>query len=226
MVLISTMKWGTTLTTSIQVSSSRDLSDYNEVVHLPCTELPSGITLSGISWLAEKSALPDHDEVFRILKFVYALIVRKLGEYSVWVIAGCSVWQPDTRIVRYRKLWGAMKARGIDTQQLISPAERMLQQDGKLKFFGAAQLSESSLKTAVDILLEERCAYLAVLPIHFDIQELLQIGWTGDLLEDYELAIRLSKAGGALIKRVGEFDDRERGFVLVGLPEFVNGFVK
>ncbi|WP_200157356.1 hypothetical protein [Allochromatium vinosum] len=223
---MSTTKRGIILTTDIQVASSQNLSIHNDVMHLPCSNVPLGIILGGMSWLVVRSDLSERDEFLRVLRIVYALIVRKLQEYSVWVIVGNSAWQPDTRIVRYQKLWGAMKRRGIDTQRFISFTERMIEKDGRLKFFGGALLSELSLETAVDILLEERCMYFAVLPAHFDIQELLRIGWSGDLIEDCDLAINLSKAGGALIKRVGEFDDRERGLILTGLPVIVKALLK
>lgn len=85
-------------------------------------------------------------------------------------------------------------------------------------------MSESTLKTTVNVLLKERCGYLAVIPPNLDIQEVLSIGWTGCLARDCALVVSLSQAGGALITRVGEFDDRERGFVLIGLPDLVSAF--
>lgn len=134
-LLILPMKREIAPTDSIKLSNSYDLSSPNDLLHLQCSGLPSGLTLAGVGWLTVNLASSSHDDAFRVLKLVYASIVRALEGKTVWLIAGLSAWQPDTRIVRYRKFWGAMKARGVDTQDLLSPAEQMLEQDGELRFY-------------------------------------------------------------------------------------------
>ena len=137
------------------------------------------------------------------------------------MLAGSSAWQENSRIVRHHKLWGALKARGIEVPTSGRRTEVSVQRDTKLKFFGAAQVFDASLGLIVRVLLNERCAYLVAVPGQFDIDALLGTGWTGDFESDTDLILRLSSGLGVLLKSVGEFDDPEKGVVCVGQPSLI-----
>lgn len=203
-----------TMTTNIKVISTPDISMINEVIGAIYESEDSELVLSAASFLVSdvlKGAL------IGVLGFVYSLINKNMPDYNVWLFLGNSAWQPDTRIVRYRKLWGALKFRGNVVLGSDS-YESVVEADGKLKFFGAVRLSELSIATVIDVIVDERCSYIVALPKNFEVQSALNIGWSGNLSEDFGLCCCVCEQKGLLIKQVGEFDDRERGFVSIGLP--------
>lgn len=211
------------MTTDIRVVSASDLSDANEVINLSNIPLPEGMTLAGVCWFVV--GYSAYEALLSVSRFVCGLIWKKLPDYKVWLFVGNSAWQPDTRIVRYRKLWGALAARGIKISHTNNTQEVMRETEGKLKFFGAAQLSELSIESAVKALLEEYCTYLIVLPSAVGPESILNIGWSGNITDDSEVIANLIKSGGLLIKRFGEFDDEERGVVAIGQPELVRNLM-
>ncbi|MDJ0657771.1 MAG: hypothetical protein QNJ40_26665 [Xanthomonadales bacterium] len=94
--------------------------------------------------------------------------------------------------------------------------------EGKLRFFGAVQISEFSIDAVAKALLEELCAYIAVLPDDFSPRGILEIGWSGRFFEDLPLLEGVSEVDGLLLKRIGEFDDQEWGLIAVARPPLVN----
>jgi hypothetical protein len=207
------------MTIDIRVVSVPDIFVDNEVINLGRVRQQEGSVLAGASWSVV--GVPAHDALLSTLRFVYGLIGEKLHNYIVWLFIGNSAWQPDTRIVRYRKLWGALAARGMEISNTFDKQEVMCESDGKLKFFGVAQLSELSIRSAAKVIFEERCTYLVALPSSTGPGDFLGIGWSGDLVEDSKFINGLAEYDGLLIKRFGEFDDEERGLVAIGRPELV-----
>lgn len=214
------MKLAITMITDIRAVSAPDLSVDNEVIDLSRTVLPGGKRLSGVCWSVVGGSAGE--ALLSVLSFFYGLTLKKLPDYGVWLLVGDSVWQPDTRIVRYHRLWGALAARGLKVSHACNPQELMIVEDGKLKFFGAIKLSELSVKSVAEVLLRERCAYVSVLPGSVEPKGILELGWTGDLAEDFKLLIGLVEDGGLLVKRYGEFGDREKGVVAIGCSKPIN----
>lgn len=217
------MKQAITMTTDIRVVSAPDLSVANEVINLSCVPLPEDEVLAGVYWFSVGCSACE--ALQSVLRFVYGLIVKKMPGYRVWLLVGNSAWQPDTRIVRHRKLWGALTARGINISHSCNAQEVMREEDGALKFFGSVQLSELSTESVVNVLLEENCSYIVALPGTIEPDNFVDIGWSGDLSGDFKIIETLIKCGGLLFKRSGEFDDKEKGIVGVGQPALVNLFV-
>jgi hypothetical protein len=208
--------------TNIRLVSAADLSVSNEVMNFNRREL-HGSTLAGAAWIID-GATP-RDALLSTLKLAYNSISKKLPDHVIWLLIGSSAWEPDTRIVRYRKLSGALAGRGIKISHASDWQEIMLESAGKIKFFGAMRLSELSVNSVVHTLLEEHCTYLVALPYDRPPQGVLEIGWSGNLAEDYDTVIYVSTLGGLLLKSVGEFDDNERGVVAIGQPGLVTALL-
>ena len=207
------------MTTDIEVVTAYDLSLNNEVMNLNQIQLLGDEKLAGASWTLTWALA--YDALLAAVSQVYSLIISKFPGYHVLLFTGNSAWQPDTRIVRYWKLWKAMRLNGIEIPQTNLSNEICLESEGKVKFFGAMQLSDSSIHVAVKAILNYRCTYLVALPYHIDIQEMLELGWTGIFSEDANIIVNIYKQNGLLIKRYGEFDDREKGLVVIGKPELI-----
>lgn len=215
-----TTKREITMITDIRVVSAPDLSVDNEVLNLSSIPLPEGKTLAGVCWFVVDYSV--YEALLSVFRFIYGLICKKFPDYRVWLLVGNSAWQPDTRIIRYRKLWNALAVRGVKVSHSWNAQEVMHEKEGKLKFFGATQLSKLSVESVVKALLEERCSYIIVLPKAVGPESIIDIGWSGNLADDLDFIDALTRSGGLLIKRFGEFDDEERGMISVGRPALVN----
>ncbi|WP_162574078.1 hypothetical protein [Variovorax sp. PBL-H6] len=177
--------------------------------------------LAGVSWVADE--VPPYDAFLAVLNHVLALVKEKLPRNELWLLAGTRAWQPDTRVVRYYKLWGALRARGLKVPSNIKSSEEvMVQSEGKLKFFGATRLSEFAAEDVAQFLLKEHCAYLVALPSKHLLYALLRLGWVGDISADLKIINHVAEADALLLKKIGEFDDRGRGLVAIGCPPVVN----
>lgn len=213
------MKSEIIMTTDIKVTSAPDLLVNNEVFNIRCAGKRGGGELSVASFL---TAGASSDSVSSVLSYLYDLIEKKFPDYDLWFFLGSSAWQPDTRIVRHRKLWGALKFRGYEVVGGSNSQEYIVEAEGKIKFFGALRLSKLSIETVASVLETERCSYVAALPKGFDVRVALDRGWSGDVEEDLSFHYLLSEKQGLLFKKVGEFDDGERGFISVGLSEQIS----
>lgn len=213
---ILTMSLRTTMTIEVQILIAPDISVSNEVINLSYrADTPSRV-LSAASFLAADSS---NASLNIVLGFICKTIENKIPSYEVWLFISSSTWQSDTRVVRYRGLWGALKLRGVDVPGGVNSQEILVEQGGRLKFYGAQYLPDFSIKSVANAVLSERCSYIVVLPKNVDIQSSLKVGWTGDASEDLEFINCICDKGGLVFKKVGEFDDREWGFVCIGFPE-------
>lgn len=208
-----------TMTTNVRVVVAPDLFLDNEIINLRCARGLERQALAGVSWSVKGGVACEG--LLSVLTFVYGLVKRRLLDHRVWLLVGNSAWQPDTRVVRYRKLWKSLAARGIEISNACEKQELMYELDGKLKFFGAIQLSGLYVRTVVDVFLQERCSYMSVLPGSTGIEGVLGAGWSGDIAADFNFITSLIERGGLLVKRFGEFDDEEIGVMAIGRPELV-----
>lgn len=210
-----------TTISSIQVERAADLSVENPVMNFRGAQLSPDVSIAGANWLL--AGLPPLEALHSVLGCLLRLISTKMPTHKCWLIIGSSAWQPKSRLVNHRKLWGALTVRGIEI-----PGDNRMQYTqegggGKLKFFGAVQISEFSVNAVTQALFEELCAYIVVLPDGCSPRALLEIGWSGRLSDDFALLERVSEADGLLLRRIGEFDDEEWGLVAVGKPRVSDG---
>lgn len=214
-----TMKLEITMTIDIQVVSTPDIAITNDVINPRWAGEDFTSVLSGARFLVSDAS---NISLTGMLSFIYSLIDKKLPRYDIWLLLGNSAWQPDTRIVRYRKLWGALRFRGGEILGGSDSQESVVEACEKLKFFGALRLSELSIATVIDVIIEERCSYIVATPKSFDVKRILDVGWSGSVGEDFSLCSHVCEENGLLFKQVGGFDDREWGFISIGLSEVTN----
>lgn len=175
--------------------------------------------MAAISWFLSGESISTLQ--LKILNIIINLITEKLTKYNVWLFIGNSTWQPDTRVVRYRKLWNALKARGVEIPHFGETFEQMQESAQGLKFFGAKLISELSTTSVIQAIHEERCAYILALPKDISIDQALDKGWQVNNIFDRELLKFIAKSNGIILKAVGEFDDYEAGFVGIAKPELI-----
>lgn len=211
------------MTTDIQVASATDLSVENSVMNVRSEAFPAGVSLAGATWLTV--GVPPSEAMRIVLQFVLGEVRRRASEFSIWLFVGHSAWQPDTRIVRYHKLWGSLRARGTEIPLLGRQQEALLESEAGLKYFGAVQASEFTAESLAQVLLKERCAYLILGPDSMDVTKIIKQGWSGELSEDVSLLMGVSQAEGLTLKILGEFDDKEWGILAIGQPSILSALL-
>lgn len=223
-VPISMIPAAITMITDIKMESAQDLFIKNEVMNLDRTSFTVGKSLAGAGWQAIGSS--PHEALSHVLKVVFALLKEKLRRLELWLLAGTSAWQPNTRVVRHYKLWGGLRVRGLEIPPDSQSMEVLIESGIGVKFFGAAKLSDfDAVDIIVKILLEEHCTYLAALPSDLSPSALLNIGWSGDLRSDSKIINYIAESDGLLLKQTGEFDAYERGIVSIGHPSIVKALI-
>ena len=209
------------MTTDVEVVSASDLFVPNKVFNVDDAGTDKMLSVAKFSVVGASSY-----SVSVILNFLYELIENKYPEHDLWILLGSSAWQPDTRIVRHRKLSGALKARGLTIAGDSDWQEHAIEAEGKIRFFGGLRFSKPAINTVADVLEKERCSYVVALPKTFDVMSLLNQGWLGELKCDLDFLDVISKKNGLIFKKVGEFDDGERGLLFVGLPDVMEDLLR
>lgn len=202
------------LITKIQVSRTVNVFEKNEVFNLDRPCMPVGMVLSGASWVAAYSSISESR--LAVLRGIFDRMSGMRGGLRTWLFIGNLAWQDDTRIVRYRKLWEGLRARGIEIVQSGESYEHVVEAAGKLKYFGGKLISKKSSESVIKAIDEEQCAYIMILPGGIAVEELFSKGWSCESNFDEKLLEFVARHNGAVLKAVGEFDDIEAGFVAVG----------
>jgi len=211
------------MTTDIKIDFCLDVSKENEVFHFDKDRLPPKYIIAGISWVKDyESRTKTRSD---ILRHIVSLLNDKFSNINIWYFTGHSLWQCDSRILRYYGLWGGLKAQGVMIDQFSELHEKLIECDGKLKFFGAAKIADQSIESVAEAIAQKSCSYVVVLPQNTDIKETLRKGWHSDYSFDKQLIEYVIKNNGLLFKAVGEFDDLETGFVGLASPDLITKLV-
>lgn len=210
------------MTTDVYVRRADDVFAENDVLNVRPVDTHRAVALAAVTWcVTDMSARGAH---MAAAKCAIDTISEKLANYTVYLLAGHTAPQRDTRIVRYRKLWSSLSVRGLpiageDLGESIVPAG-----DG-LRCFGLRRLGEGDVESAVAVLEEERASLVVAIPEQDDaiLRQAVEIGWPPpEQHPGTELLIDVARAGGIVLWTIGGFDDREAGFAAVALPEVVN----
>ncbi len=213
-----------TLTTDLKRTSTTDVSKENDTYHISEDKLLVSMKVGACSWLLPSTS---HFEArLTVLKIIFSLILAKMPNLKLWYFVGDSAWQSDSRIIRHKKLFKRLKARGIEVTHTTKSIEHMKESDGKLKFFAATCFSELSIDSIVKAIAEEPCSYIVAVPDSFDIDSALCNGWDASDYIDRNILDNVVQSGGLLFKVIGAFDDKESGFVGFGKPEMVTQLVQ
>jgi hypothetical protein len=203
------------MTTEINVGVAEDAFKENDLIKLERSAYEMTIELSAADWIAKRT--PCDAALVEVLRFVYRSIYERMSGYHLWLLLGNTRWQDDSRITRYRKLFNSLKAQGLDFEAVENRREFMVEQGGKLKFFGAVRLEEKALVLVPKAMQPGSCTYLLALPdIVPELSE--SSGWSGRLNKDIELIQPNVRKNGIVFQRVGYFDDPEVGLVALGKP--------
>ncbi|WP_159670187.1 hypothetical protein [Andreprevotia sp. IGB-42] len=210
------------MTIDIKVASCDDVSVKNGVINFGDVDFFKGTILAARRWVA--SATSPEGALSSVLQFVCDTLSRGLPEYELWILVGNSAWQPDTRIIRYKRLWKILMEQGFELSTLRPLPEVLVERDGELRFFGVFRLQNAST-SVVKMMLSEYRTYMLAIPGGLKIQDFLKIDWLGNVEDDGHFLSAVGNGGGLAIKVVGGFDDQERGLVAIGKPYLIGSLL-
>lgn len=212
------------MTTDLKLLSSTDVFRENDIVRLERSAFPADIRLSAAEWSVERRGHPD--AFLLVLNFVLGQVMDRLGDYDLWLLTGDSAWQTDTRIVRYRKRFNSLKMRGIDFEAMSDRSESMIEQDGKLKFFGVVRFDVSVFSTVPLTMTPGACTYIVAKPKSNPWEFPLSAGWAGKWNDDGQMIAAIAAIGGIAFQRFGFFDDPQVGLIAIGSPDVLERIVR
>jgi hypothetical protein len=203
-----------TMTTEIKLMVRASALNDNEIVVFDKSAFIDQQELMVAEWTVEE---PSSDCCFeKVLRFVFESLGHRLNSYKPWLLIGNTAWRPDTRVARYRKLFNSLAASGINFEGVAERCEELIEQDGKIKFFGAVRLDESVLSLVPQIMSYRSSTYIAVMPDGEEGSLPITEGWSGQWSKDSSLVRAISNRRGVLLQRTGFFDDPECGLIAIG----------
>lgn len=211
------------MNTDIYVEVCNNPSTANVVYNMDAKLLPSRESISVASWFSAQR--DSHKVKCKALHMICESVLGCMEQPNVWLFVGDSVWQDDTRITRYKKLWKRLEQRGFRVVEATRYEEQLAEQGGHIKYFGSAMISIRSIASAVKIMDEEKASYIVVLPKHVSPSHILSTGWGAGQGFDPDLLKEIVSLDGLLFKAIGEFDDNERGMVGIGGSGLINCLV-
>lgn len=211
------------MTTDLRVLRAADVFVDNDVLCLPLDRRAAEQPLAGAAWLVCGAAPKDAHR--RALSHAASLVITKLTGYVLWLLAGHTAWQPDSRVTRHRKLWGALKARHLVAPFGRSTEEQLVETADGIRFFGGIQLGLGSLEQVIAILEAEPISHLVALKVQDGAvaERLVHDGWERARVGPSASVVSAVKGvGGIVFRLVGDFDDRESGCVALAKPEVLD----
>ncbi|SDI92085.1 hypothetical protein [Pseudomonas abietaniphila] len=203
------------MTTNVEIATVKNVFEENDVLMLKKNLSMGNQPLTAATFFVKGTV---RTSVSFVLEYLYKKMVSNLDGFEAWLVLGNTARQPDTRIVRHRGLWGALKSRGLEVRGGSKAYEKAYEESGGIKFFGAQRLSTFSIASVSELLFQERCAYILLIPGGFAVQGMMDKKFCGELDDDLSGFMEVLQVGG-LLKKIGEFDDRESGFVMLATSE-------
>ena len=201
-----------TMTTRGRIVIAANTSQPNDVFQF------SGPTpLAAVGWLFRRPPREAH-----MLAFSAAGTAALVGLPScrLWLLASHSSPQPNSVLVRHRRLWSALEARGLRipdgerTDEFSNPSENGLRWSGAIRLFDRAQLP------LVAALVEAEPAALLIAiqsVLEHEVVGIVRAGWSylaGN--PPPEIMTWLGGREALVFWPVGAFDDPESGVVALG----------
>jgi hypothetical protein len=209
----------------------RDLSRIKELLET----LPK---LSAFGFIGTYSAhLRNSEEVWdRIEKAVAHIVFSKDAGHMLWpwLFVAHGAWQPDTRIVRYNKLWKQLvKGYNLRSDQISDEIE--IKGESGLRYALSCRLGEDTFSSGLRILQNRSSAIILSnrndmaseqsVQRFFSIAFPLRKGVPDNSIDWAALVSAYCPNGEIVVGPISGFDDREHSHYMIGLPNQLDFFI-
>jgi hypothetical protein len=215
------------MTIKLEIRRAADVFADNEVMLLRGEARLRRMRIAGVAWLVEGE--PVREAHRRSLSEATSLVMTKLAGYALYLLAAHSTWQPDSRVIRHRKLWGSLKARGLTIPDGREVEEGLVETSEGLRFFSALRLGSGPVDPVVAILEDEPASHLVALDTHADgvASELARSGWRRPPFgPSMDVLGAVCGVDGVVFWPIGRFDDREAGCAAFARTPVLNGLLR
>jgi hypothetical protein len=198
-----------------------DLFNANEVLNLRRTDQDVA-NLAGLAWIFP---LPPRAGHLQGSVAACTAVTRAVPGSRLWLLAGHTAVQPNSVVVRRRRLWMSLSTRGLSVPSQARTEEfEVVAGSGRRWFGGALLVGAGDLRLACAVIEDEQASAIVAIPQSAEthLTDLLGAGWSKERMQPArEIVAALDRWDGLLFFPVGEFDDRESGVVVVGRPDLV-----
>lgn len=203
------------MTTSPRFIEADDLRVANEVLSVaaPCAVEGKGYLLCNESLIAATAIS---------MKMLYERHAKLRSGFEYWLLVQLGGWVPDTRIARYRKLWGAYAKSDVVLPNGIKTDEVMVKTADGLNFFGGIKCENLDFSSVAKLVRAGRGFVLVAVETSQASEFITSVtreGWglspRSSLFPPEEIVGALCLFDAFLYWPVGGFDDREIGSVLL-----------
>lgn len=199
-----------------------DVFSENEIISLDRDSFSECFSASVAEWVVGRVGVPNPlDEIFKLLR---AKFRENFDAYDFWLLMGDSVWQSDTKLARHKGLFGKLKLGGEDFGSNAECCEAVIEQDGKIKLFGAIKMEEE-VDDISKFMRPGSCTYIAARDRNSDWKFPIYAGWSGEWRQDIDVISKIVGNGGVILRRTGFFDDPEIGLQALGSQEILRRIV-
>jgi hypothetical protein len=207
------------MTTDPRIIVSPNVYHQNDGIVFP---LPEGEhrDLSAISMVAQ--ARPNLKTArLGCLLWATDLVSSALPTYKLWLLACQTVWQPDTRVVRFGGLWKWFERAGIPLPNGKRSSEVVRVMNDKFRSFGWIEIEQQELfSTDVVLRAEHATMLVATMGDPPDLESYLKAGWATVSPSTMAFWAEMSQVAaeheGLFLRPFGSFDDREAGVNIIG----------
>ncbi len=218
---ISTTQPVTTMTIKREIRTASDLSKDNDILVLRNESL--SCALSAVAMISSFEPIPSSQAA--ALNFIDATVKEKLPDFEAWLLVGHATWQPDTKIARYKKLSSYLDYGRLCAAEAKQIGECIVESDRGIKFFDALQCSRFNIDEIVALQRDARACVLIYTKNNEAlnlVERFLKTGWDRDNHFIPSILLNAVCSSNLLICcPLGEFDDSESGYAIVGRPEII-----
>lgn len=187
----------------------------NRLVRLP-TEV--GCSLAGGALFAKHLDPPLVDGLI-------SLVEGKVFGARHFLMIGHEVWQSDSRIVRFNKLWRALATRSITLPAGERSEEYPVESEAGIKFFGFIECANAEAQRILDVLQSGLASALIATSAKNPgdlLRSVAKLGWEKPRLHPpVEILKTACYTDTIVYMPVGCFDEVENGFAILAKPSWI-----
>lgn len=210
------------MATEFELRRTNDVFTDNDVIGLDWKTW-SGPNLGAVAWLTRSSS-PREAHLAAFAQVAHSILSDR-PEYALVLLTCHSDWLTDSRLVRRRRLWGSLRARGLSLPAGGEIAEAAVEGKEGVRYFGARYVTAEDIESAVAVLHAESASHLAAVK-RSDmgaLNGLVASGWDRSSFGPSSAVVdSVARGAGIVLWPVGAFDDREAGVVAIARPEVLD----
>ncbi len=154
------IKRATIMTIDYIVRTAADIHQSNEIANFNSLGIAEK-NISAVSWELRKHGRGDG--AINLLGRMAEKLCADHNMVNFFVFLQLSGYQPDNRIIRYKKTWGLLKARGYDVENLLDKFDVVTDTDSGLILSGFCRLSLSHLNDLKPLIKSEKNIFFGLL---------------------------------------------------------------